>query len=153
MLRTKKWLGAPPKLARRETVSFLYCKLAVTSDRMCSPSRLTVLQFSSAAHQKYFSLSCFSSVYRPFFISFFVDFVLRLPYKYISTFSCFWNDLVATPNHPLLLPPSALPKKAAWYNVFDYIIQTGTRKCQFTCSKHALASSWCNFGKGLTWSD
>ena len=66
--------GWKPRQNPHVTKRFLSCKLAVTSDRMCSPSRLTVLQFSSAAHQKCHSLSCFSSVYRPFFISFFCRF-------------------------------------------------------------------------------
>ena len=47
--------------------------------------------------------------------------------KYINTFLSLQNDLVATPNHPLLLPASALAKEATRYNVSDYIIQTGTR--------------------------
>ena len=106
---------------------FLSCKLAVTADRMCSHCRLTVLQFSSAAHPKVHSFSCFSSVYRLFFASFFVDPVTRRLCEYICIFSTLQNDLVATPSHPLLLPPSALPKKATRYDVSDYIIQTGTR--------------------------
>ena len=106
---------------------FLSCKLAVTADRMCSHCRLTVLQFSSAAHPKVHSFSCFSSVYRSFFASFFVDPVTKGLCEYICIFLTLQNDLVATPNHPLLLPPSALPKKATRYNVSDYVIQTGTR--------------------------
>ena len=47
--------------------------------------------------------------------------------KYINTFLSLQNDLVATPNHPLLLPASALPKEATRYDVSDYVIQTGTR--------------------------
>ena len=119
--------GWEPRQNSRVAKRFLSCKLAVTTDRMCSPSRLTVLQFSSAAHPKCYTLSCFSSVYRQFFISFFVYSALGLPLKYISTFLRFSNDLVAIPNHPLLLPPSALPKKAGRYDVSDYVIQTGTR--------------------------
>ena len=81
--------GWEPRQNSRIAKRFLSCKLAVTTDRMCSPSRLTVLQFSSAAHPKCYTLSCFSSVYRQFFISFFVYSALRLSYKYISTFLSF----------------------------------------------------------------
>ena len=117
---------------------FLSCKLAVTADRMCSHCRLTVLQFSSAAHSKVHSFSCFSSLYRSFFASFFVDHVTRKLCEYISIFLTFQNDLVATPNHPLLLPPSALPKKATRYDVSDYVIQTGTRNLHV----RSFTSSW-----------
>ena len=102
-------------------------KLTGTADRMCSHCRLTVLQFSSAAHPKVHSFSCFSSVYRSFFASFFVDTVTRRLCEYICIFLILQNNLVATPNHPLLLPASALAKEATRYNVSDYIIQTGTR--------------------------
>ena len=47
------------------------------------------------------------------------------------------NDLVATPNHPLLLLPSAPPKKATRYDVSDYIIQTGTRNLHVRSSTSA----------------
>ena len=65
---------------------FLSCKLAVTGPRMCSHTRLTELQFSSAAQPKVHSFSCFSSAYRLFFAPFFIDPTTRGPYKYIYTF-------------------------------------------------------------------
>ena len=119
--------GWEPRQKSPMSKRFLSCKLAVTADRMCSHCRLTVLQFSSAAHPKVHSFSCLSSVYRSFFVLYFVDPITRRLCEYIYTF---WsnlilqNDLVATPNHPLLLPPSksALPKKAARYDVSGYII-------------------------------
>ena len=117
---------------------FLSCKLAVTADRMCCHCRLTVLQFSSAAHPKVHSFSCSSSVYRSFFLSFFVYPVTRRVCEYICMFLILQNDLVATPNHPLLMPPSALPKKAGRYDVSDYVIQTGTRNLHV----RSLTSSW-----------
>ena len=119
--------GWEPRQKSPMSKRFLSCKLAVTADRMCSHFRLTVLQFSSAAHPKVHSFSCFSSVYRSFFASFFVDPVTRRLCEYICIFLTLQNDLVATPNHPFLLPPSALPKKAARYDVSDYIIQTWTQ--------------------------
>ena len=124
-LRTKN--GWEPRQKSPMSKRFLSCKLAVTADRMCSHCRLTVLQFSSAAHPKVHSFSCFSSVYRSFFVSFFVYPVTRRLCEYICMFFILQSDLVATPNLPLLLPPSALPKKATRYDVSDYIIQTGTR--------------------------
>ena len=119
--------GWEPRQKSPMSKRFLSCKLAVTADRMCSHCRLTVLQFSSAAHPKVHSFSCFSSVYRSFFASFFVDPVTRRLCEYICILLTLQNDLVATPNHPLLLPPSALPKKVGRYDVSDYVIQTGTR--------------------------
>ena len=65
---------------------FLSCKLAVTGPRMCSHTRLTELQFSSAAHQKSLYLSCFSIIYSPFSVSFFVNTIMRWLWKYIYTF-------------------------------------------------------------------
>ena len=65
---------------------FLSCKLAVTADWMCSHCRLTVLQFSSAAHPKVHSFSCFSSVYRSFFVPFFVNPTIKRLCEYIYNF-------------------------------------------------------------------
>ena len=122
--------GWEPRQKSPMSKRFLSCKLAVTADRMCSHCRLTVLQFSSAAHPKDHSFSCFSSVHRLFFVSFFVYPRTRQLFKCISIFSILQDDLVATPNHPLLLPPSALPKKATRYDVSDYVIRTVTRNLQ-----------------------
>ena len=120
-------IGREPRQKSPVLKRFLSSKSAVTADRMCSHSRLTVLQFSSAAHSKVHSFSCFSSLYRSFFASFFVDPVTKRLCEYICIFLTLQNDLVATPNHPLLLPASALPKEATRYDVSDYVIQTGTR--------------------------
>ena len=122
--------GFALKMARQKSPMskrFLSCKLAVTADRMCSHCRLTVLQFNSAPHPKVHSFSCFSSVYRSFFASFFVVPVTRRLCEYICILLTLQNDLVATPSHTVLLPPSALPKKAGRYDVSDYVIQSGTR--------------------------
>ena len=119
--------GWEPRQKSPMSKRFLSCKLAVTADRMCSHCRLTVLQFSSAAHPKVHSSSYFSSVYRLFFVSFFVDHITIWLSKCIYIFYILQSDLVAIPNLPLLLPPSALPKEASRYDVSDYIIQTGTR--------------------------
>ena len=120
-------IGWEPRQKSPVSKRFLSCKLAVTADRMCSHCRLTVLQYSSAAHQKVHSFSCFSSVYRSFFAPFFVYPTDRRLCEYICIFLTLQSDLVVTPNHPLLLPPSALPKEATRYDVSDYIIRTGTR--------------------------
>ena len=135
-LCTKKWLGARqnPLMSKQ----FLSCKLAVTGPRMCSHSRLTLIQFSSAAHQKYLFLSCFFSICRPFFTTVLVYLIMRQLFKHINTFLRLKNDLVATPNLPLLLPASALPKEATRYDVSDYIIQTGTRNLHV----RSFTSSW-----------
>ena len=135
-------IGWEPRQKSPVSKRFLSCKLAVTADRMCSHCRLTVLQFSSAAHPKVHSFSCFSSVYRSFFVSFFVYPVTRRVCEYICMFLIIQNDLVAIPNDPLLLPPSALPKKACRYDVSDYIIQTGTRNLHvrsFTSARYYLS--------------
>ena len=63
-------IGWEPRQKSPMSKPFLSCKLAVTADRMCSHCRLTVLQFSSAAHPKVQCFSYFSSVYRPFLVSF-----------------------------------------------------------------------------------
>ena len=47
---------------------FLSGKLAVIVDRMCSHTRLTVVQFSSTAHSKVCFLSCFL-VFREYFLA------------------------------------------------------------------------------------
>ena len=119
--------GWGPRQNSPVSKQFLSCKLAVTGPRMCSHTRLTELQFSSAAHQKCLYLSCFSTIYSPFSVSFLVNTAMRRLWRYFYTILSSQNDAVAIPNDPLLLPPSALPKIAIRYNVSDYIIQTGTR--------------------------
>ena len=78
--------GWGPRQNSPVSKQFLSCKLAVTGPRMCSHTRLTELQFSSAAHQKSLYLSCFSTIYSPFSVSFFVDIIMRQLWKYIYTF-------------------------------------------------------------------
>ena len=118
-------IGWEPRQKSPMSKLLLSCKLAVTADRMCSHYWLTVLQFSSAAPPKVHSFSCFSSLCRPFFISSFVDPMVIWLCKYIFMLFIFQNDLVASPNFPLLIPPSALPRKATRYDVSDYTIQNG----------------------------
>ena len=77
--------GWEPRQKSPMSKRFLLCKLAVTADRMCSHCRLTVLQFSSAAHQKSLYLSCFSTIYSPFSVSFLVDTAMRRLWRYIYT--------------------------------------------------------------------
>ena len=95
--------GLGPRQNSPVSKRFLSCKLAVTGPRMCSHTRLTVLQFSSAAHPKVHCFSHFFSVYRPFFVSFFVDHIAIWLSKCIYIFLILQNDLVAIPISSCLL--------------------------------------------------